>query len=277
MDIIEQNFHLKSLYNCVDSAKRRMVMASRMAQEQESSGLNALASAAVLGDNTNDPGTSSVAATTRHPRHRPGCSCIVCIQPPSGKGKHKSTCTCTVCMTVKRRFKTLMMRKKKRQSEQEAEIALKNYQKQIPKEDVKADVENNDKSHLEDRNKTEDELHVGPTQTNNDGGQNPMSLLAESGKSLDLNFHPEREEDLRMRSAPSSLTNLLQLASLPLEAYMKQSGLASLSAEQQASSASLLGQTGEKAIDEYPVGPEQVNTSNGSCESSEHKQHCDPL
>ncbi|XP_021836215.1 B3 domain-containing transcription repressor VAL2 isoform X2 [Spinacia oleracea] len=260
-----------------DSAKRRMVMASRMAQEQESSGLNALASAAVLGDNTNDPGTSSVAATTRHPRHRPGCSCIVCIQPPSGKGKHKSTCTCTVCMTVKRRFKTLMMRKKKRQSEQEAEIALKNYQKQIPKEDVKADVENNDKSHLEDRNKTEDELHVGPTQTNNDGGQNPMSLLAESGKSLDLNFHPEREEDLRMRSAPSSLTNLLQLASLPLEAYMKQSGLASLSAEQQASSASLLGQTGEKAIDEYPVGPEQVNTSNGSCESSEHKQHCDPL
>ncbi|CAA0836202.1 B3 domain-containing transcription repressor VAL2 [Striga hermonthica] len=66
--------------------------------------------------------TSSSAATTKHPRHRPGCSCIVCIQPPSGKGKHQPTCVCNVCSTVKRRFKTLMMRKKKRQSEREAEI-----------------------------------------------------------------------------------------------------------------------------------------------------------
>ncbi|KAG9136598.1 hypothetical protein Leryth_024752 [Lithospermum erythrorhizon] len=30
-------------------------------------------------------------ATTRHPRHKPGCSCIVCMQPPSGKGpKHRT-------------------------------------------------------------------------------------------------------------------------------------------------------------------------------------------
>ncbi|GER55715.1 B3 domain-containing protein [Striga asiatica] len=64
--------------------------------------------------------TSSAAATTKHPRHRAGCSCIVCIQPPSGKGKHQPSCVCNVCSTVKRRFKTLMMRKKKRQ---EAEIA----------------------------------------------------------------------------------------------------------------------------------------------------------
>ncbi|GER55719.1 B3 domain-containing protein [Striga asiatica] len=64
--------------------------------------------------------TSSAAATTKHPRHRAGCSCIVCIQPPSGKGKHQPSCVCNVCSTVKRRFKTLMMKKKKRQ---EAEIA----------------------------------------------------------------------------------------------------------------------------------------------------------
>lgn len=265
-----------------DSTKRRMVMANRMAQEQESSGLNALATAAVLGDNTNDPGTSTVAATTKHPRHRPGCSCIVCIQPPSGKGKHKSTCTCTVCMTVKRRFKTLMMRKKKRQSEQEAEIALKNHQKQIPNKDAKADPENNHKSHLEHRYET-DNLQVGPALTNDHQGQNPISLLAGSGKSLDLNIYPEREEDLRMRPAQSSLTNLIQLASLPLEAYMKQSGLATLTSEQQASSTTLLGQdTGEtrgKAVDDQPVGPvliEQVNPSNESCEP-ENKQQCDPF
>ncbi|KAD0221958.1 hypothetical protein E3N88_44605 [Mikania micrantha] len=59
--------------------------------------------------------------TTRHPRHRPGCSCIVCIQPPSGKGKHKQNCICNVCSTVRRRFKTLMLRKKKRLAEQEGE------------------------------------------------------------------------------------------------------------------------------------------------------------
>ncbi|XP_021766999.1 B3 domain-containing transcription repressor VAL2-like [Chenopodium quinoa] len=263
-----------------DSTKRRMVMGSRMAQEQESSGLNALATAAVLGDNTNDPGTSSVAATTKHPRHRPGCSCIVCIQPPSGKGKHKSTCTCTVCMTVKRRFKTLMMRKKKRQSEQEAEIALKNHQQQNPSKDMKADAEKN-KPYPESQHETEDDLQVGPAQTNDGQGQNPISLLTESGKSLDLNFHPQRDEDLKMKPSQSSLTNLLQLASFPLEAYMKQSGLASLTAEQQASSTSFTGQAvgeiGGKVVDDHPLSPpEQVNLSNGKCEP-ENKQQCDHL
>ncbi|XP_010683489.2 B3 domain-containing protein Os07g0679700 isoform X2 [Beta vulgaris subsp. vulgaris] len=269
-----------------DATKRRMVMANRMAQEQDPSGLNALASAAALGDNSNDPGTSSVAATTKHPRHRPGCSCIVCIQPPSGKGKHKSTCTCTVCMTVKRRFKTLMMRKKKRQSEQEAEIALKNYQKQNPNRNAdKTDPENDNRSQLEHRHRTEDDdlQQVGPTQINDDRVDTPISLLAESGKSLDLNCQPGREEDSRTRASDASLTNLLQLASLPLDAYMKQNGLTSLSSEQLAGSKSLLGQaTGEaagKAVDDHSGGQgpqEHVNHSNGSCEP-EVKQQSDPL
>ncbi|KAJ0261878.1 B3 domain-containing transcription repressor VAL1 [Hirschfeldia incana] len=86
--------------------------------EEEPSGLDALASAAVLGDALGG-GDSGVATTTRHPRHRVGCSCIVCIQPPSGKGRHKPTCGCTVCSTVKRRFKTLMMRRKKKQLERD--------------------------------------------------------------------------------------------------------------------------------------------------------------
>jgi hypothetical protein len=83
-------------------------------------GLDTLANLAILGEGEAFPASSQ--ATTKHPRHRPGCSCIVCIQPPSGKGpKHKQTCTCNVCQTVKRRFKTLMMKREKKQSEKEAE------------------------------------------------------------------------------------------------------------------------------------------------------------
>ncbi|XP_078436033.1 B3 domain-containing protein Os07g0679700-like [Wolffia australiana] len=85
---------------------------------EEAAGLNTLAATALLGDDTGQAALAA-AATTRHPRHRLGCSCIVCIQPPSGKGpKHKLNCFCNVCITVRRRFKTLMLRKKKRQREQ---------------------------------------------------------------------------------------------------------------------------------------------------------------
>uniref|UniRef100_A0A0A9GAX1 B3 domain-containing transcription factor VAL3 n=1 Tax=Arundo donax TaxID=35708 RepID=A0A0A9GAX1_ARUDO len=77
-----------------------------------SDGLDTLANLAILGEGEALPSQP----TTKHPRHRPGCSCIVCIQPPSGKGpKHKQTCTCNVCMTVRRRFRTLMLRREKRQ------------------------------------------------------------------------------------------------------------------------------------------------------------------
>ncbi|GJN11364.1 hypothetical protein PR202_ga29550 [Eleusine coracana subsp. coracana] len=76
-----------------------------------SDGLDTLANLAILGEGEAIPSQP----TTKHPRHRPGCSCIVCIQPPSGKGpKHKQTCTCNVCMTVRRRFRTLMLRREKR-------------------------------------------------------------------------------------------------------------------------------------------------------------------
>ncbi|KDP45701.1 hypothetical protein JCGZ_17308 [Jatropha curcas] len=94
-----------------DLKKRRIVERRKASPECERSGLDALASAAVLGDNICDTGEPSVGDTTKHPRHRPGCTCIVCIQPPSGKGKHKPTCTCNVCMTVKHRFKTLVLHK----------------------------------------------------------------------------------------------------------------------------------------------------------------------
>lgn len=155
------------------------------------------------GPNQTEP---SVATTTKHPRHRPGCSCIVCSQPPSGKGKHKPNCTCTVCMTVKRRFKTLMLRKQQRQSEREAEIAERS------------------------------QLKLGPTNKETEIKQSTSS----SGKGhLDLNIDPHRIHDSHTSSITHvSMMSLLQAANQPLETYMKQNGLTSLISEPQASSSS---------------------------------------
>lgn len=104
------------------------------AMDNEICGLDALASAAVLGESMVELvglGEKSAGPTTKHPRHRAGCSCIVCIQPPSGKGKHRPTCTCNACMTVKRRFKTLMLRKKKQRQQyeykQQADVAAAGF------------------------------------------------------------------------------------------------------------------------------------------------------
>ncbi|XP_071717686.1 B3 domain-containing transcription repressor VAL2-like [Rutidosis leptorrhynchoides] len=148
-----------------------------------------------MGPNQTDP---SVAATTKHPRHRPGCSCIVCSQPPSGKGKHKPNCTCNVCMTVKRRFKTLMLRKQQRQSEREAEIAEKNQLRLGPKNEMEF------KESRLDLN-----IHPIRVQDNNAVGTPHVSMMS-----------------------------LLQAANQPLETYMKQNGLTSLVSEPQASSGS---------------------------------------
>ncbi|KAG2238223.1 hypothetical protein Bca52824_092534 [Brassica carinata] len=52
-------------------------------------------------------------STSKHPRHRNGCTCIVCLQSPSGSSpKHGRRCSCTVCDTVRRRRETLLQRKR---------------------------------------------------------------------------------------------------------------------------------------------------------------------
>ncbi|XWS22078.1 hypothetical protein CRYUN_Cryun29cG0003600 [Craigia yunnanensis] len=219
-----------------DFKKRRIVAFHRRTQEHESSsGLDALANAAILGDNVDNSGTTAVATTTKHPRHRPGCSCIVCIQPPSGKGKHKPTCTCNVCMTVKRRFKTLMMRKKKRQSEREAEIAQRNQQALGPREEAEVDSSSKHvSSHLdpsENEARSVNELE-SKSQSNNLA---PKLVEADKGQ-IDLNCDPDREDDSQLGSNRVGMMNLLQVASLPLETYLKENGLTSLISEQQTNS-----------------------------------------
>ncbi|XP_014490364.1 B3 domain-containing transcription repressor VAL2 isoform X1 [Vigna radiata var. radiata] len=211
--------------------KQRFAASQRPALDHESSGLDALANAAILGDDASESGRTPVVTTTKHPRHRPGCSCIVCIQPPSGKGKHKPTCTCNVCMTVKRRFKTLMMRKKKRQSEREAEIAQRNQLAWRTKDESEVDSTSR---HLTPVDGLENEVRT-PSELD---PRTPQDQVAEAAKGqLDLNCQPDREE---AQTGPNnvSMTSLLEEANLPLETYLKQNGLTSLISEQQTNSAS---------------------------------------
>ncbi|KAL8102054.1 B3 domain-containing transcription repressor VAL2 [Apium graveolens] len=182
--------------------------------------------------------SSPVATTTRHPRHRPGCSCIVCIQPPSGKGKHKPTCTCNVCMTVKRRFKTLMLRKKKRQSDLEAEIAQRNQFIWGPKEELEVESSSRQGGRslinlLDDKSRSGSKPQAMDMDQRNDQPGKDIDTYADE---LDLNCQPG--EDFPVKSTRVSMVSLLQVASRPLETYLKQTGLTSLLSEHQTSSGS---------------------------------------
>lgn len=187
----------------------------------EPSGLDALANAAVLGDNMGDVGDYSVGATTRHPRHRPGCTCIVCIQPPSGKGKHEPTCKCNVCLTVRRRFKTLMMRKKKRQSERDAELA----QEKDKGGPAKVEIER------EEDIVGDALLNMNNSQENNETNNNENLMDLEEtnkGQQLDLNSDPHREDDILEAAAGMSLTTLMNAAAFPFGMFLGPNGLPGL-------------------------------------------------
>ncbi|KAL6532551.1 hypothetical protein OROHE_013973 [Orobanche hederae] len=209
--------------------KKQKVRDSNASREGEASGLDALANAAVLGDNIAEVGDVSAGATTRHPRHRPGCTCIVCIQPPSGKGRHEPTCKCNVCLTVKRRFKTLMMRKKKRQSEREAELALYNnnsnnnyYYNNKDRSPPKLDLEREGIAGHALLNMN----HPRNETSNNDG--NGMDLEEMNKGHLDLNCDPHREDEILAGTSGMSLTTLMNTAGFPLDMYLGQNGLPSL-------------------------------------------------
>ncbi|CAI9783853.1 unnamed protein product [Fraxinus pennsylvanica] len=131
-------------------------------------GLDALANLAIQGEEDVLPASSQTGL--RHPRHKLGCTCIVCIQPPSGKGpKHEQTCDCVVCKSLKRRCKTLRDRREKKQLEKEAETA---YPSQLQTEQVP----DND-SCVDDS--SERKFLISPLK-----GQ------------IDLNIQPERDEEV---------------------------------------------------------------------------------
>lgn len=167
-------------------------------------GLDTLANLAILGEGESLPTSSQ--ATTKHPRHRPGCSCIVCIQPPSGKGpKHKQTCTCNVCETVKRRFRTLMMRREKKQSQKEAETTSKKQQTSLP--DKVPDDDPPPSTNAE--NSSPKPIKIANDVSEDDPNKVKSSISPFKGQ-IDLNIQPEREEELSPGSDSGSMMRLLQ-------------------------------------------------------------------
>lgn len=183
-------------------------------------GLDTLANLAILGEGESLP-ASAQATTTKHPRHRPGCSCIVCIQPPSGKGpKHKQTCTCNVCLTVKRRFRTLMLRREKNKSEKEAETTRKKQQEQDQLAAV--DKLDNDTHLCCDPGSSSPNQKVEVLELSDDE-LNRSSTPPFKGQ-IDLNIQPEREEELSPGSESGSMAKLLHNAA---ERFLKQKRLSS--------------------------------------------------
>lgn len=186
-------------------------------------GLDTLANLAILGEGESLPASSQ--ATTKHPRHRPGCSCIVCIQPPSGKGpKHKQSCTCTVCLTVKRRFRTLMIRREKKQSEKEAETTRKKQQQQQRQLPLPVKLQDDDSLPYNNTGNSSPK-HIREVNDVSDDEPNKMKSSSSPFKGqIDLNIQPEREEELSPGSDSGSMMKLLHDAT---ERYLRQQRLSS--------------------------------------------------
>ena len=207
-------------------ATRKMKATKRDPDNVEAlEGLDTLANLAILGEGETLPASSQ--ATTKHPRHRPGCSCIVCIQPPSGKGpKHKQSCTCNVCQTVKRRFRTLMMRREKKQSEKEAETIRKKQHQQQPRQlPVPEKLQDDDSLLYNNNTGNSSPKQIREINEVSDDEPNKMKSSSSPFKGqIDLNIQPEREEELSPGSDSGSMMKLLQDAT---ERYLKQQRLSS--------------------------------------------------
>lgn len=212
-------------------------------------GLDTLANLAILGEGEGLPASSQ--ATTKHPRHRPGCSCIVCIQPPSGKGpKHKQTCTCNVCQTVKRRFRTLMLRREKKQSEKEETTRKQQLQPPFLDEDPLPCSNTG--------NGSPNQKKVASDCSDDDPHRMKSSSSPFKGQ-IDLNIQPEREEDSSPASEPFCMILALQDAT---ERYLQQQ----ISSGSNGNSSSVVNQ-----VQTDRGGPEEQILSNGVNISSSHQ------
>ncbi|KAL6573933.1 hypothetical protein OROHE_001475 [Orobanche hederae] len=140
-----------------------------------------------LGINRESEGPlASSGNSTKHPRHKLGCACIVCLQPPSGKGsKHEQSCDCFVCGCLKRRFKTLMERRERKVLGKEAETSSQSFQPGPQLPERTHDLNNNGLNQ-------EEVSEVGCLDEPN-GGKSSSTLL--KGQ-IDLNMQLDREEEL---------------------------------------------------------------------------------
>ncbi|KAF9683512.1 hypothetical protein SADUNF_Sadunf04G0021500 [Salix dunnii] len=220
----------------------------------EGEGLDTLANLAILGEGEAFPASSQ--ATTKHPRHRPGCSCIVCIQPPSGKGpKHKQTCTCNVCQTVKRRFKTLMMKREKKQSEKEAETKQSEMEAETTRKKQKEpsaekllDDEPSPSSNTGSESGSPNKKKTVSEGSDDDPKRMKSSTSPFKGQ-IDLNIQPEREDELSPGSdSGGGMMRMLQDAT---ETYLRMQRFLSSDGDNNPSGNHMLsnGGTGEKVSD----------------------------
>ncbi|KAK4361052.1 hypothetical protein RND71_020004 [Anisodus tanguticus] len=202
--------HLRDLLPHINKASKKMKASKQeMDLVEPLDGLDALANLAILEEGEILPASSQ--ATTKHPRHRPGCTCIVCIQPPSGKGpKHQQSCDCNVCKSVKRRFKTLMLKREKKLSEKEAEAACQKLQPQLAGQLFDSD---------DIQESIDDAGHFSPQhgELNNEGSVDDPNHLNEKKSSaspfkgeIDLNAKPERDDELSPGSDSGSMMRILQ-------------------------------------------------------------------
>ncbi|XP_060195977.1 B3 domain-containing protein Os07g0563300-like isoform X1 [Lycium barbarum] len=215
--------HLRDLLPHNNKAsKKKKTSKQEMDLVEHLDGLDALANLAILEEGETLPASSQ--ATTKHPRHRPGCTCIVCIQPPSGKGpKHEQSCDCIVCKSVKRRFKTLMLKREKKLSEKEAEAEVACQKLQPPLAGQLLDAD-------DIQEYIEDAGHFSPQhrELNNEASVDDPSYLNEKKFSaspykgeIDLNAKPERDDELSPGSDSGSMMRILQDAA---EQYVRHCG-----------------------------------------------------
>ncbi|XP_044460534.1 B3 domain-containing protein Os07g0563300-like isoform X2 [Mangifera indica] len=231
----------EDLLTCNQASSKKLKAAKQEPDNTEAlEGLDTLANLAILGEG--EALTASSQATTKHPRHRPGCSCIVCIQPPSGKGpKHKQTCTCNVCQTVKRRFHTLMMRREKKQSEKDAESSRKKQQPKLPFPDKLLDDDLNQSSKTQNTCPSQKKM---VSEGSDDESNRMKSSTSPFKGQIDLNIQPEREEEL---SPGADSVNMMTLSQDATERYLRHQILSTDSNNHsEVNQALQVGGTGEK-------------------------------
>lgn len=156
-------------------------------------GLDTLANLAIEGEVEALQCFSENKTKVKHPRHRPGCACIVCLQPPSGKGtKHHQSCVCVVCTSLKRRFRTMMERRERERKQSEKET-----QSPPSSHNVRGQHSHENEQDTENRSLKEEEVRMSGYLEEPNAKKNSTSPL--KGQ-IDLNIQPEKEEDI----SPSS-------------------------------------------------------------------------
>ncbi|XP_024992693.1 B3 domain-containing protein Os07g0563300 isoform X2 [Cynara cardunculus var. scolymus] len=172
---------LQHMLPMINHASSRNINSENPEPVKMMDGLDALADLAIQ-DGEAIPTLSQ--ATTRHPRHRPGCTCIVCIQSPSAT-KHKPTCTCNVCLAVKRFTQTPMVLHGSKDSEKEAGNSVR-VPSQVPYADILRHTQTGNSGH-------DHKTAAGGSSENNPDGEKPSTPF--KSQNIDLNTQPEREEE----------------------------------------------------------------------------------